>query len=111
MQAKVIHRSSLSPIGATYRYKLLNPIGSSYRNSSKKRWLVDKMLEDCSDLIDPNYKKWFAVRFYTLSQEDIHRAASEARQDALQSPQRLFAHIVNRIVKQRRITSDKDSTI
>lgn len=74
------------------RDKILKPIGNSL--------LVDTMLEDCKDLIDPNYKKWFAARFYQLKPDMVQRAASEARQDAKQSSQRLFAHIIGKMVKQ-----------
>ena len=82
--------NSYSPIAN--RDKVLKPIGNSL--------LVDRMLSDCGDLIDPRYLKWFAARFYHIKPEMVQRAASEARQDAKQSSQRLFAHIIGKMYKQ-----------
>lgn len=69
------------------RNKTLKPIANSL--------LVDQLLIDYGEFIDPAYKKWFAKRFYTMPFDVVHRCASEARQDG-KNPQRLFAHLINK---------------
>jgi hypothetical protein len=78
----------ISNIPIANRSKLINPIGNSQ--------LVDMLLRDYAELIDPNYTKWFAKRFYTLPFDAIHRAASEARADG-DDPRRLFAHLIKKL--------------
>lgn len=53
------------------------------------------MLETYTELIDPNYTKWFAKRFYTLKPEIIARCASEARVDGRDS-KRLFSYLIKK---------------
>lgn len=57
---------------------------------------VNFLLQDYADLIDPNYKNWFAKRFYTIPFDVLHRFASEARQEARSDPKRLFAYLINK---------------
>lgn len=90
MQEQVLHNKS-SIVSIANKNTKLNPIVYSL--------LVDTLLEDCSDLIDPKYRKWFAARFYQLSPNEVQQAASEARQDARKSPQRLFTHLINKKIK------------
>ena len=82
------------PIG--YRNKTLTPIGNREKTSSV---IVDQLLADNKDLIDPNYQKWFAARFYYLPFDQIHRAASEARQDGKHS-QKLFSFLIRKLASQ-----------
>lgn len=75
------------PIANRQSDKTIKPIANSL--------LVDRLLEDYSDLIAPDYTKWFAKRFYTMPFDIIHRAASEARHDG-KNPQRLFVHLIEK---------------
>lgn len=56
---------------------------------------VDCLLEDCSDLIDVRYKKWFAARFYQMQPERVMNCAAAARVDG-KNAQRLFTHLVKK---------------
>lgn len=85
---KEVLNNTNSPIASSQLDKTSNPIGNSL--------LIDKLLRDYSELIDPNYTKWFAKRFYTIPFDLIHRCASEARADG-KDPKRLFAHLINKI--------------
>jgi len=84
--------SDTNPIANRIKTNTLNPIANSQLDSTT----VDFLLQDYSDLIDPGYTKWFAKRFYTLGFDQIHRAASEARQDGRDS-KRLFAHLIKKL--------------
>lgn len=79
------------------RDKVIKPIDNRTigysRNTAKD---VDKLLEDCKDLIDTRYTQFFAKRFYTINRERVLILASQARQDARTSPQRLFSYLVNK---------------
>lgn len=70
-----------------------------YRTIDKKQSsvIVDKLLEEYGDIIDPNYKQWFAARFYILPFDQIHRAASMARQEGNNS-QKYFSHLIKKAV-------------
>lgn len=69
------------------RNKSLKPIANSL--------LVDQLLADYSSLIDVNYTKWFAARFYKLSPDRVSQCASEAKADG-RNQQRLFAFLINK---------------
>lgn len=88
MQAKNPIANSSSPIGNRDLSQL--PIGN--RDTSA---LVDLLLADYTDLIDPAYQKWFAKRFYTIPFDQIHAAASEARHDG-KDPKRMFSFLIKR---------------
>jgi len=75
------------PIANSQLDKSFNPIANSQ--------LVDRLLSDYSDLIEPTHVKWFAKRFYTLSFDAIHRAAGEAKADG-KDPKRLFAFLIKK---------------
>lgn len=60
--------------------------------------LVDTLLNDYTELIDPLYTKWFAKRFYDMPFDTIHRCASEARADG-KDARKLFAFLVNKVYK------------
>jgi hypothetical protein len=77
------------------------PIGQEPKKPSETYLVVDMLLEDYKDLIDPNYVKWFAKRFYTLPFDLIHASAQEARQ--AKDPMRLFSFIINRKYNQMTI--------
>lgn len=70
-----------------------NPIAYRIKTDSK---IVDKLLDDYSELIDSRYVHWFAKRFYYIPFDTIHRCASEARQDG-KNPQRLFAFLIKKV--------------
>ena len=57
--------------------------------------IVDRLLQDYQELIDPAYIPWFAKRFYPLGMDHIHQCASQARQDA-KDPKRLFAYLIKK---------------
>ena len=81
------------------RTKTVNPIDNrtiDYRSNSAKD--VDQLLIDCKDLIDARYTQFFAKRFYKLNRDRVLALASQARQDARTSPQRLFSYLINKEV-------------
>lgn len=78
--------NSKHPIG-TIGLNNLNPIGKTPQTNV----IVDMMLADYKDLIDPKYKPWFAKRFYKLPFDLVHRCASEARQEG-RNKQSLFTY-------------------
>jgi hypothetical protein len=82
----------------TIGVKKLNPIDNSTidNRGSKSTVIVDQMLIDYQDLIEPSYKKWFASKFYNIPFDQLHRAASEARQDGKNS-KRFFAFLVKKL--------------
>lgn len=69
---------------------------STIGTSKKTAKDVDKLLEICSDLIASDYTQWFAKRFYSLDRERVITLASQARQDARTSPERLFSYLINK---------------
>lgn len=75
--------------------KKVNPIGN--RTNSV---IVDRLLEDYKDLIEPSYAKWFAKCFYDIQFDQLHRAASEARQDG-KNQKRMFAFLVKKLASER----------
>jgi hypothetical protein len=91
MQLSEIINNQKDSIANSQSDKSFNPIGN--RQSSV---IVDSLLSDYKDLIDPKYTKWFAARFYNIQFDQIHRAASEARHDG-KDPQRLFAHLIRKL--------------
>lgn len=58
--------------------------------------IVEKMLVDYQDLIHPDYKSWFAKRFYCLPMDQIHAAGQQARQNA-DNPQRYFTRTITNL--------------
>lgn len=80
------------PIANSQLDKSFNPIGNRREQTSI---IVDRLLDDYSELIDQRYAKWFAKHFYRLPFNAIHRAASEARHDG-KDPKRLFAHLIRK---------------
>lgn len=92
---------SVQPLSETIKQ---TPIANSLSGKNKIKpiansTIVDRLLADYQDLIAPEYKKWFAARFYYLPFDSIHRAASEARHDG-KNPQRLFAYLIKKIAGQ-----------
>jgi hypothetical protein len=87
--------SNILPIGPIGN-KNLNPIGPIGETEPRaSRRAVDHLLYEYRELIEPQYVKWFAKRFYVLPYDTIHRAASEAKQDG-NNPKRLFSFIINK---------------
>jgi len=70
--------------------KTNNPIANS---TIDNRQLVDMMLDNYSSLINTDYKKWFAKRFYGMDDETVAKLASQARCDG-KDPRKLFAYLV-----------------
>ena len=58
--------------------------------------VVDQLLIECSDLIIPNWKPYFARKFYTLNRDRVMVLASQARQDSRTTPPRLFSYLINK---------------
>lgn len=84
---------------SSYRIPIgLNKEINTNRDTYRTNVIVDKLLEDYKDLIDSNYTHWFAARFYDMPFDQIHRAASEARQEG-RDPKRLFIHKVKQLSK------------
>lgn len=73
------------------------PIANSLSDKTNKSnsQLVDHLLNDYSDLIEPGYAKWFAARFYRLPEEVVRRCGSEARADG-KTPKKLFAFLIRK---------------
>lgn len=61
---------------------------------------MDNLVEECADLIDPAYRKWFIRRFYKLTSDVIHRLATAVRETVAHKPdtnaQSLFCWLVKR---------------
>lgn len=87
MSTSSVNQIIKDPIANRQSDKTLKPIANSL--------LVDQLLKDYSDLIQPTYKKWFAQRFYTVPAERVANLASEARADG-KDPQKLFAFLIKR---------------
>ena len=56
--------------------------------------IVDKLLAEYRDLIEPEYKSWFAKRFYVLGFAEIHTAAGKARNKA-RDPKHYFSKAIS----------------
>lgn len=78
-----------SPIGN--RIKNLKPIGN--RQLVKT---VDQLLAEYDELIEPEYKKWFAEKFYLIHPDVVRRCASEAKQEG-KNPKRLFSFLIKKV--------------
>lgn len=85
--------NKVNPIGSDtiVRPQTINPIQRI--NSMNDDKTVDLLLQDCSDLIDSNYKGWFAKRFYKLNRDSVISGASLARKEG-KWPQRHFTEMV-----------------
>lgn len=55
----------------------------------------DYLFEQLSDLVNPEYKKWYMKRFYTLGKEEVLRLASQAKSDG-NNPQKLFSYLLKK---------------
>lgn len=65
--------------------------------------LVDILLMDCENLIEPEYQKWFARKFYDLDESTVRQLASEAKADG-KNPKRLFCYLINKAAQRRQPT-------
>lgn len=54
---------------------------------------VNLLLQDCADLISPDFKDWYARAFYGLTPSVVMSLASQARSDG-KSPARLFSYLL-----------------
>lgn len=83
-----------SIVNSTERFN--NNSQSSMDNSKR----VDLLVEDCQDLIDPAYRKWFIKRFYKMASDTIRRLAAAVREQCAANPAtnalRLFSWLVKR---------------
>ena len=86
--SELIKTKQYNPIGPIGNNKI-NPIG----NKPQTNVIVDQLLVDYQDLIEPSFKSWFAGRFRAIPFDQLHRFASEARQEGT-NPKRLFAYKV-----------------
>lgn len=77
--------------------KTFNNNGQSTMDNSKR---VDLLIEDCKDLIDPDYRLWFVKRFYKLTSDTIRRLAASVREQIAlgkaTNPLALFSWLVKR---------------
>lgn len=89
------HTSSVTEILTNTNNPIANRVKVITNKPIANSLLVDELLSNYSDLIDDNYTKWFAKKFYITTFENIHRAASEARHDG-ENPQKLFAFLINK---------------
>lgn len=78
--------------------RLKTKTNSSNSTEPRTNVIVDMLLADYGELIDPAYKGWFARKFYIMRQDMIHRAASEARQEG-RDPKKLFAYKISQYAK------------
>lgn len=60
--------------------------------------VIDKLLKEYSDYIDPAYKKWFAKRFQIIPFDRIHATASEARGKNV--PPNYFCSVIGKLYEQ-----------
>lgn len=79
---------------------LKKTIVNSQLSTVDKSKRVDVLLEDCADLIDPLYKRWFAKMFFRISPDRVYALASSCRETALYRPdthiKKLFTSLVKR---------------
>lgn len=69
----------------------INNLNPTVNNCSTKQ--VNLLLEDCSDLLNPKFKSWYAQRFYSLPASKIQQLASQARVDG-KHPAKLFSFLL-----------------
>lgn len=77
------------------QYQLEKSVNSNRTIGSTKQQIIDSLLNTCSDLIDYNYKKWFAKKFQALEPTTVMELASQARQDG-SDPKRLFCFLIRK---------------
>ena len=53
---------------------------------------VDKLLADCSDLINPTFREWYCKAFYRLGIQQTHQFAKQARGG--KSPAKYFSFLI-----------------
>ena len=82
----------IAPIGTIETIGTIGESKTGCNNAAE----VDFLLKECSDLIVGSYKAWFAQRFYKIPHDRITTLASQARQDAKISRQRLFSYLINK---------------
>lgn len=88
----------MQPLSSIVNSKELhNNNGQSSIDNSKR---VDLLVDDCQDLIDPAYRKWFIKRFYKLATDTVRRLAAAVREQCVANPAtnalRLFSWLVKR---------------
>lgn len=55
---------------------------------------VDKLLNDCSDLINPSFREWYCKMFYKIDHAAIYEMARQARSG--RSPLKYFSFLLRR---------------
>ena len=64
-------------------------------NEYGKQEKIDMLLEECKDVINPDYKKWFAKAFQTMEANQVLKLASQAKADG-RDPERLFCYLIRK---------------
>ena len=59
---------------------------------------IDRLLADCSDLINPTFREWYCKAFYKLGIDLTHALAKQARGG--KSPARYFSFLVRHALSQ-----------
>jgi len=82
---------TVTTVLTTGKNKYKPTVKTIVNNCSSKQ--VNLLLEDCADLISPDFKDWYARTFYKLTPHVIQSLASQARSDG-KSPARLFSYLL-----------------
>jgi hypothetical protein len=53
---------------------------------------VDKLVADCSDIINPSFKEWYCKAFYKLGADKAYQLAKQARSG--NSPAKYFSFLI-----------------
>lgn len=57
---------------------------------------VDKLLADCSDLINPTFREWYCKAFYRLGIQQTHQLAKQARGG--NAPAKYFSFLIRHVL-------------
>lgn len=71
-------------------------VSNKYKNSCYT--VVNRLLEDYQDLINPNFKPWYAKAFHVLGENTIIRLAVTAREIGKNKPA-LFSYLIRNQLK------------
>ncbi len=94
LENKQLTNNNCTTVATTTVNKYINTAVTVVNNNTNVKYLsTDKLIEDCSDLINPTFKSWYCKRFYALGVARVLELASIARSDGKNAP-RLFSTLV-----------------
>lgn len=62
-------------------------------DTTNKTFDNDRLYEQLSDLVNPQYRAWYCKMFYKLGKDKVLTLASQARNDG-KNPPKLFSHLL-----------------